>query len=160
MVTNILDLPLELLVIIILFLLSSRDLLKLRCVLSSFHVLIEVPSLWRKFVWPVYRRCEETSVIKVLQVKGNCIRQMSVTNVQCVDFLLKPILIHCANVIDLKLVTQIPLSDCYPCRVSALDVIMQSLKKLEISWSYLLSWYPGHAVKGSRLTDLTFHLCR
>jgi len=142
MVTNVLDLPLELMVIIISFLLSSCDLLKLRCVLSSFRVLIEVPSLWRKFVWPVYRRCEETSVIKVLQVKGDCIRQVSVTNVRCVDFLLKPILIHCSNIIDLKLVTQIPLSDYYPCRVSALDVMKPTrLQKTGmVSFTQLVSW--------------------
>ena len=149
---NILDLPAELLVFIISFF-SSRDVVKLRYVSKSLRVFTEVPSLWRKFV---YRRSEKISVIKVLKVFGIHIRRLSLTNY---DDQLPPnlycglMLNTCTNVINLTLLTQVPLNK------DKLEKILQhlkQLKKLEITWCG--AYYPARLLKRSNLTEVTLNV--
>ena len=166
---NILDLPLELLVYIISFL-SSRDIVKLRYVSKSLRIFTEVPSLWRKFVWPYYRRCEETSVIKIFNLCGNHIRQLSFT-VAFLGYHDRPWLstlasnlycdvmsTNCANITNLTLLTRIP------CTESKLEKILQNckhLKKLEISWTGVYGYgYPASSLKNSNLTEVTLYVSR
>ena len=152
---NILDLPAELLVFIISFL-SSCDVVKLRYVSKSLRVFTEVPSVWRKFVWPYYRRSEKMSVIKVLKVFGIHIRRLSLTNY---DDQLPPnlycglMLNTCTNVINLTLLTQVPLNN------DKLKKILQHLKqlnKLEITWCG--AYYPAILLERSNLTEVTLNV--
>ena len=148
------DLPAELLVFII-SLLSSRELFKVRYVSKTLRVFTEVPSLWRKFVWSYYRSCEEASVIKLLKVCGDHIRQLSFTN----DHVLLPqqycdlMLEYCSSVINLTLLTQVPLTKY---ELKKILNALKHLKTLKISWSE--TSYPAKALKQSSLIDLTLHL--
>ena len=154
---SILHLPAEMLVFIISFL-SSRDVVTLRYVSKNLRVFTEVPSLWTKFSWPYYRSCEEASVIEILKVCGNHIQQLSFTNDHyltsklCCDL----ILTNCANVINLTLLIQSPLTKY------VLEKFLQNLKhlkKLEISWSGEV-FYPASLLKNSNLTEVTLYLAR
>ena len=154
--SSILELPTELLVFIISFL-SARDVTKLRYVSKSLRVFTEVPSLWRKFVWPCYHNREEASVINILKLCGNHIRRLSFTN----DHILLPQLycdlmsVYCANVINLTLLTKVPLTEI---ELKKILRNLKHLKKLEISWSG--TNYPAKLLKSSNLIELTLHLGR
>ena len=77
------DLPVELIVIII-SLLSSRNIVKLYYVSKRLRTLTEVPSLWKKFVWPYYDLREQASVSEIWKVYGRHIRLLSLdTGVNC-----------------------------------------------------------------------------
>jgi len=165
---NILDLPVELLVFIISLLPSSRDLVKLRYVSKSFLALTEVPLLWRKFVWPLYRRIEETSIIEALKVNGSYIRRLSFSTLDSMhsalsgcSFDLNPILRNCSNVTNLTLITELSYYDYqfHSSEESVLNIVLQNLKcleKLEISWSYF-DGYPS-SLKASKVNELTLHM--
>ena len=150
---NILDLPAELLVFIISFL-SSRNVVTLRYVSRRLRAFAEVPSLWRKFVWTYYRSCEKASVIEILKVCGNHIRQLSFTNDRYLpssdcDLMLS----NCAIIAHLTLLMQKPYA------MYELSKILQNLKlvkKLEILWSEV--FYPASLLKNSNLTEVTLYV--
>jgi len=110
---NILDFPTELLLYIISFL-NSCHIVKLRFVSKIFCVLTDVPLLWRKFEWPHFHKCEEISISNILKEHGIHIQQLSFTNddhmpskLYC-DLMLRT----CMNVINLTLLTQVPVTKC------------------------------------------------
>ena len=149
--SSIMDLPAELLVLIISFL-GPRDAVKLRYVSKSLRVFTGVPSLWRKLVWPYYDSREEASVIELLQECGKHIRLLSFTNC-IVSLKLYLMLMNCASVIDLTLLTEAPLIEYQ------LEEILQHLKhlkKLAITWSGMK--YPVNSVLNSQLAELTLQL--
>ena len=70
-ILNLLMLPTELLLCIILFLSSAHDRVKLRHVSRWLRCVIEeTPSLWREFVCSYYDSHEECSVKEALKVCG------------------------------------------------------------------------------------------
>jgi len=73
---SILSLPVELLVIIVSFLPAARDKARLRYVSHKLRAVSETPSLWSDFVWPLYDRREERSVMNVLRDFGDYIKQL------------------------------------------------------------------------------------
>jgi len=76
---NLLKLPMELLVIIISFLSSQCDRVKLRYVSRWLRCVVNgTPSLWKEFVWPYYDSLEESSVKEVLKVCGQHIKTLAV----------------------------------------------------------------------------------
>jgi len=151
---SLLDLPVELLVFVISFL-NARDVAILRQVSKSLHVFTEVPLLWRKFEWPYYHSREEASVIEILKLFGDYVKELSFTN----DYILLPMqccdqmLVYCTNVICLTLLINNPLTK------GELKKILQNLKhlkKLEISWSR--TRLPAATLSNSNLTELTLQL--
>ena len=66
------ELPVELIGLIISFLSTVRDKIRLRCASRKLRSICETPSLWRKFEWPCYedRDCEELCLQSVLQSYG------------------------------------------------------------------------------------------
>ena len=82
---DILRLPVELLVYIVSFLPTVRGKVKLRYVSRTLQVVSETPSLWSEFVWPLYDRREEHSVMNVLKTCGDYIKRL-VSLITCHPF--------------------------------------------------------------------------
>jgi len=137
--------PVELLVWIISFV-STRDRVNLRYVSQRIRVAVEVPSLWREFVWPNYDFREENAIKSVLETCGRHMKILSFPNH------LMPIesLHQCVNVLRLSM-PSVNLS------LSQMRMILQSMKKLQyldILWgskSYIkcllmMIGYPGCSI--------------
>ena len=78
--TNLLSLPIEMLVYIMSFLPAGRDLVRQRYVSRKLRTATETPSLWAEFVWPLYDPREERSVMKVLKAFGKHIKRLIFPN--------------------------------------------------------------------------------
>ncbi|XP_065918127.1 uncharacterized protein [Dysidea avara] len=121
---EILSLPVELLVYIISFL-PIRDKVKLRNVSWRLRVVGETPSLWRQFLWPLYDRREEHSVMSVLKDCGEYIKQLVFPDHVIASTLIK-MLSFCDNVTELSLPP--PGTKLDP---KQLGIALQSMGKLE-----------------------------
>ena len=99
---NILNLPVELVVYIFSFLPTIRDKVKLRYVSRTLRVVSETPSLWSKFIWPLYDRREELSVINTLRDCGDYVKRLGFPDHVTPSTLIE-MLTHCNNLIQLNL---------------------------------------------------------
>ena len=73
--TSLVNLPTELLVIILSYL-PIRDIILMQFVSQRFKEISEIPLLWKKFIWPDYEPCHVCSVSKVLRAHGEHVRQI------------------------------------------------------------------------------------
>ena len=114
------DFPIELLVYVLSFVTSARDRVKLRYVSLRLRAAVEVPSLWRQFIWPNFDFREENSIKDTLKFCGRYVKRLSFPN------LVIPIelLVQCSNVQRLSL----PSVDL---RLKQLRVLIQNMKKLQ-----------------------------
>ena len=69
------NLPSELLVEIFSYL-PLCDKIKMRYVSPRFKHIMEVPSLWKDFVWPNYEPLSVCSVSKILKAQGEHVRRI------------------------------------------------------------------------------------
>ena len=69
------DLPTELLVEIFSYL-PICDKIKMQYASPRFKHIMEVPSLWKDFVWPYYEPLQVCSVSKILKVQGEHVRRI------------------------------------------------------------------------------------
>ena len=124
--------PAELLVYIISFLTTTRDKVKLRYVSRRLRVAVsETPSLWNEFVWPLYDRREERSVMNVLKTCGDYIKRLTFPDHVAPSILIK-MLRHCNSLTQLSL----PPETKFDSKQFKLAVQhMESLEKLEIQLS-------------------------
>ena len=118
----------ELLVYIISFLPTARDKVKLRYASRTLRVVSETPSLWSEFVWPLYDRREERSVLNVLKACGDYMKRLVFPDH------LPPIqmLSHCNNVTELSLP---PVTEFDPEKLRLRIQHMERLEKLEVQLS-------------------------
>jgi len=125
---NLSMLPVEVLVYIMSFLRTARDLVKLRYVSRKLRAATETPSLWTEFVWPLYHSREERSVMNVLKDFGRHVKRLTFPNHVAQSKLLEMINC-CGNLTHLTLpaVTELD-SDELKYAVQH----MSSLEKLEV----------------------------
>ena len=147
---NILSLPVELLVIIVSFLPTARDKAKLRYVSRKLRVVSEAPSLWNKFIWPLYDRREERSVVNVLRDFGDYINLLIFPDHVTESKLIK-MLRYCSSVIQLVLPAATKV-DSEKLRIAV--KYMTSLKQLEVQLSTDIK--PLLQIVG--LTELAVHV--
>ena len=150
---NILSLPVELLVYIILFLPTVRDIVKLRYVSRRLLVVTETPSLWSEFVWPLYDRREERSVMNVLKTCGVYIKQLVLPN-HVPPSRIAIMLSHCKNVTRLCLPSE-TIVDPKKLRNSLQH--LQNLKQLEVQFLSDADIKPILQVSAG-LKELTVHI--
>ena len=146
------DLPTELLVYIFSFLTSDRDRVKLRYVSRQLRAAVEVPSLWRDFIWPHFDFRERRSIRSAMKSCGRYVIRLAFPDhVVCTSSFR-----HCSNVLRLSL-PSVRLS------VDQLRIILQSMKKLQyldILWAVkndvkLLLLMIGYPVYGRTIKELT-----
>ena len=149
---NVLNLPVELLVYIVSFLPTVRDKVKLRYVSRTLRVVSETPSLWSEFVWPLYDRREEHSVMNVLKTCGDYIKRLVFPD-HVPPISLIEMLSHCNNVTQLSLppVTKL---DSEELRLAVQH--MKHLEKLEVQLSTDIK--PLLQIVG--LKELTVHVLK
>ena len=143
------DIPIELLVYIISYVISTRDRVKFRYVSQRLRAAVETPSLWRDFSWPHFDFREERAIKSALKSCGRHVKRLSFPN------LVIPVesLQYCGNVLRLSF-PSVQLS------LNQLRTLMQCMKKLqylEILWTskidikhlLLMVGYPvyGYAIK-------------
>ena len=73
--TSLVNLPTELLVIILSYL-PIRDIILMQFVSQRFKEISEIPLLWKRFIWPDYEPRHVCSIIKILKAHGEHVRQM------------------------------------------------------------------------------------
>ena len=73
--TSLVNLPTELLVIILSYL-PIRDIILMQFVSQRFKEISEIPLLWKKFIWPDYEPRHVCSVSKILKAHGEHVRQI------------------------------------------------------------------------------------
>jgi len=146
---NILSLPVEILVHIASFL-PTRDKVKLRYVSRTLRVVSEIPSLWSEFVWPLYDRREERSVMNVLKTFGDNINRLVFPDHVTPSKLMKMIS-HCSNVTQLSLPSETKLDSE---QLKNAVQRMNHLEKLEVRLKSNVK--PLLQVDG--LKELTIHL--
>ena len=147
---DIVRLPVELLVYIVSFLPTARDKVKLRYVSRTLRVVSETPSLWSEFVWPLYDRREERSVINVLKACGDYTKRLVFPDHVPATSLIE-MLSHCNNVTQLSIppVTEI---DSEELRLAVQHV--KHLEQLEVQLSTDIK--PLLQIDG--LNELTVHV--
>jgi len=125
---NLSMLPIEVLVYIMSFLRTARDLVRLRYVSRKLRAATETPSLWTEFVWPLYHSREERSVMNVLKDFGRYVKRLTFPNHVAQSKLLKMIN-RCGNLTHLTLpaVTELDLDE-----LKHAVQHMSSLEKLEV----------------------------
>ena len=128
---NILNLPVELVVYIVSFLPTVRDKVKLRYVSRTLRVMSETPSLWSKFIWPLYDRREELTVINTLKDCGGYVKRLGFPDHVTPSTLIE-MLTHCNNLTQLYLPPGTKL-DSEELRLAVQH--MKHLKKLEVQLS-------------------------
>ena len=126
------ELPVELIGLIISFLSTVRDKIRLRCVSRKLRSICETPSLWRKFEWPCHedRDCEELCLQSVLQSCGEHVQLLSFPDHVPPSKLMK-LLDHCRNVIQLD----IPTTELDLEQVRSVLDNMKELQKLDTKWN-------------------------
>jgi len=105
--TNILVLPTELLVNIFLLLPTSREKVKMRYVSRRLQSVIEIPSLWSKFVWPLYDIREEICVNNLLKSCGGYVKTLSFPDRIPPSLQLVSMLEWCSNVKQLSIPNEV-----------------------------------------------------
>ena len=147
---NILSLPVEILVYIASFLPTARDKVKLRYVSRTLRVVSETPSLWSEFVWPLYDRREERSVMNVLKACGDYIRRLVFPDHVTPSKLMR-ILSHCNNVTQLCLPSETKLDSE---QLKTAVQRMNHLEKLEVRLTFGIK----SLLQINGLKELTVHL--
>ena len=150
---NILSLPVELLVYITSFLPTVRDVVKLRYVSRRLRVVTETPSLWSEFVWPLYDRREERSVMNVLKACGVYIKRLILPN-HVPPSRIALMLSHCKNVTQLCLPSETIVD---PKKLEKSLQHMQNLRKLEVQFLSDVAIEPIFQI-GVGLKELTVHV--
>jgi len=123
-----LRLPVELLVYIISFLPTIRDLVKLRYVCQRLRVASETPTLWCEFMWPLFDPQEENSAKSVLKACGAHIKRMAFPDHVRPSTLFE-MLSHCSKITQLFLPVETEL-DSEQLRTAVRH--MKNLEKLEM----------------------------
>ena len=134
-----LTLPTELLVIIISFLSSTRDKVKIRYVSHRLRSVIETPSLWRTFVWPYYDDREELCIKNVLKTCGKYVKKMifpSTFPTRVTSSKLVKTLQYCSSVTYLSLPERTVFSE------GELKEAVKHMEQLEYLKVYL--WFKGN----------------
>ena len=150
---NILNLPVELLVYIVSFLPTGRDIVKLRYVSRRLRDVTEAPSVWSEFVWPLYDRQEERSVMDVLKICGMYIKRLILPN-HVPPSRITIMLSRCKNVTQLCLPTE-TIMDPRKLKISLQN--LQNLRKLEVQFSSDANIKPILQIS-ARLKELTVHV--
>ena len=70
------DIPIEVLVYIVSFVVSARDKVKLRYTSRLLRMVAETPSLWKDFIWPYFDIREERAINSVLKSCGRHVKQL------------------------------------------------------------------------------------
>ena len=121
--TSLVNLPTELLVIILSYL-PIRDIILMQFVSQRFKEISEVPLLWKRFIWPDYEPRHVCSVSKVLKGHGEHVRQMFFTSHLTTANILE--MVHCCpKVIHLSLPRHAQLS------LDHLEEIVHTMTHLE-----------------------------
>jgi len=125
------ELPIELIILIISFLSTVRDKIRLRCVSRKLRNICETPSLWHRFEWPCYedRDCEKVCVENVLKSCGQHVIHLSFPD-QVPPSKLVKLLDYCSHVIELN----IPRTELDLDQVSNVLDCMKQLQKLDTKW--------------------------
>ena len=128
------ELPVELILIIVSFLSSVRDKIRLRCVSRKLRSICagDIPTLWREFEWPCYedRDREELCLQSVLKSCGEHVQLLSFPDHVPPSKLIK-LLDHCRNVIQLD----IPTTELHLEQVRSVLDNMKQLQKLDTKWN-------------------------
>jgi len=151
---NILSLPVELLVYIISFLPTVRDTVKLRYVSRRLRVVTETPSLWSEFVWPLYDRREELSVMNVLKACGVYIKRLILPN-HVPPSRIAIMLSNCKNVTHLYLPSETIVN---PKKLKKSLQHMQNLQQLEVQILSDADIKPILKIGAGQLKELTIHV--
>ena len=126
------ELPAELVVLIISFMSTVRDKIRLRCVSRKLRSICETPSLWHKFEWPCYEDCDrdELCIQTVLKSCGEHVQLLSFPDHVPPSKLIK-FLDHCRNVTQLN----IPTTELDLEQVKGILDNMKQLQKLDTKWN-------------------------
>jgi len=148
------ELPVELIVVIISFLPTVRDRIRLRCVSRKLRSICETSSLWHEFEWSCYedRDCEEFCIRSVLMSCGEHVQLLSFPDYVPPSTLIK-FLDHCRHVIQLCIpTTELDLEQMR----SVLDN-MKQLQKLDTKWNRE-SWRLLTLAFNTHLKELTLRV--
>ena len=127
-------LPVELMVLIISFLPTVLDKIRLRCVSKALRSVCDTPSLWRNFEWPRYedRKCVEFCIHSLLKSFGEHVKVLSFPN-YVPPLKLEKMLDYCPNVNELN----IPTTElCDVDQVRSVLGHMKHLQKLDMQWNH------------------------
>ena len=147
-------LPVELIVLIISLLPTSRDKIRLRCASRRFRSVCEIPSLWHDFKWPCYedRDCEIFCVQSALKSCGEHVKVLSFPDHVPPSRLMK-FFDYCRNVTQLNIpTTKLDLGQVR----SVLDS-MKHLQKLNTKWNCEV-WQLLKVTFNSNLKELTVRI--
>jgi len=147
-----LSLPAELLVYIISLLPTIRDKVKLRYVSRRLRDVSETPSLWREFVWPLFDKREERSVMGVFKDCGEYIKRLVFPD-HVTTLALNEMLIHCNNVTQLSL----PPGMMTKLDSEQLGIALRTMNYLE-NLEVQLSGDIKPLLQTGRLRELTVHI--
>ena len=149
---HLLCLPVELLVCIMNFLPAACDRVKLRYVSRTLRTVSEAPLLWGEFVWPLFDRRDERSVMSVLKTCGDCIKRLVFPDHVTLSILIE-MLSHCNDVTELRLP---PGSELDSEDLKLAVQHMEHLEKLEV----LLSTDIKPLLQIGGLKELTVHVSK
>ena len=147
------DIPIELLVYIIYFVISASDRVKFRYVSQRLRAAVETPSLWRDFSWPHFDFRQERAIKIALKSYGRHVKRLSFPNLKMIPV---ELLQYCGNVLRLSL------PSAKLC-LNQLRTVMQFMKKLQyldILWAskndikHLLLMV-GYPINGCAIKELT-----
>ena len=128
--TNLLTLPVELLVYIM-SLLVIQDRIRIRYVSRRLRCVSQVAALWSEFVWPYFESRHEHYVSDTLNACGDHVKQLRFL-ITMPSAKLVRMAKNCVHVTQLCLPPKVYL---YPSQLEKVVSNMEHLEKLEVSWS-------------------------
>jgi len=126
---TLLMIPAELLVIIISFLPTPCDRLKLRYVSRWLRRVSETPSLWRELVWPYHLSGDEGCMNDALKYCGQYVKRFFFPT-HVTPSKLPKILEYCCSVVQLSL----PATKLDPEKLGSIIQQLRELQRLEVQW--------------------------
>ena len=149
-VLGLLSLPVEVIVYIVL-LLTARDKVTLRHVSRRLQTIMETPSLWHEFVWPLYNAEEEGCVERIVKWCGVYVKRLSFPDDVPKPQLFWRMLHWCSNVVELNLTA----TDRYQDHLSIAIAHLAQLEKLDIRWN---GRFPSLLTFTNNLKELTVRI--
>ena len=120
------NLPTELLVVIFSYLPLLDKMRRMQFVSPKFKHIMEVPSLWKNFVWPNYEPLQVCSVSKILKAQGEHVRKIFFPAHVTSANILKMVQ-HCTKVTDLSLPRNVSLN-----HLEKIVLTMKHLQQLDV----------------------------
>ena len=144
--TSLVNLPTELLVIILSYL-PIRDIILMQFVSQKFKEISEIPLLWKRFIWPDCEPRHVCSVSKILKAHGEHVRQMLFPSHLTPANILE--IVHCCpkvTYLSLPRNTQLSLDHLEEIvhtmtHLEQLDVFTSSMKCLPSYYEHVPSYY-------------------